>query len=68
MYTARLLTVSPSMHCTGGGSALLGDLLARGVCLAGGVCLARRGVCLATGVSAVRGLVFQHALRQNLPL
>ena len=39
MHTARLLTVSRSMHCAGGG-----------ICLARGVCLARGGL-LARGVS-----------------
>ena len=40
MHTARLLTVSPSMHCTEGGCLLLvgGCLLLGGCLLPGGVC------------------------------
>ena len=57
MYTAHLLTVSPSMHCSGG-CAWSGGLSAPG------------GVC-APGVPApgclLRGVVSQHALRQTPP-
>ena len=55
MHTARLLTVSPSMHCSGGRGCLLGggawswgDLLVGGVCSRG--CLLRGGGCLVLGV------------------
>ena len=43
MHTTRLLTVSPSMHCIGGGCLLLG----RGQLLGG--CLLLGGVCLGVG-------------------
>ena len=73
MHTARLLTVSPGMHCAGG-SLPGGVCLARGSALpGGGVCLAR-GVSLQGGVSALPrvllagGVVSQHALRQTHPL
>ena len=62
MRTARLLTVSPSMHCSGG------CLLLGGVCLGGCVCLS--GVCLPGGrcLPLVPGCVSQHAMRQTPPL
>ena len=46
MHTARLLTVSPSLHCTGGG-LVRGDVCSRGVPGPGGVCF---GGCLLWGV------------------
>ena len=68
MHTARLLTVSPSMHCTGGSA------LARGICLDwGGVCqhwgsLPCWGFCNCQGASALpEGVVSQHTLRQCPP-
>ena len=75
MHTARLLTVSPSMHCSGGcllwgvsapgGSALAGGAWSRGVVPGpGGVCC--RG-CLLQGVPGPGGVVSQHALRQTPP-
>ena len=55
MHTAHLLTISPSMHCTGGvpalGGCLLGGVPVPGVgggCLLPGGCLLR-GVCLLLG-------------------
>ena len=42
MHTARLFTISPSMHCAG-------VCLARGVSSLGGVCLARGGCLLCQG-------------------
>ena len=64
MHNARLLTVSPNMHCDGG------FCLARGVSLPG-VCLARGrsalpGVCLARGRSALPGgLLPRECLLKN---
>ena len=65
MHTARLLTVSPSMHCAGGRglhnqgwSALQGGGLP---CRGGG--LPCQGGCL-----LARGVVSQYALRQTPPL
>ena len=54
MRTARLLPVSPSMHCAGGGGCLLpgGCLLLEGFVLLGGVC--SWGV-YSQGVSALGG-------------
>ena len=52
MHTARLLIVSPSMHCAGG-------------CLLGG-CLVLGGVCFG-GVPGPGGVVSQHTLRQTPP-
>ena len=59
MHTARLLTVSPSMHWAGGGGGWVslpggspcqnGGLPCQGGILARRVCLARGGVCLARG-------------------
>ena len=43
MHTSPLLTVSPSMHSTGGGLLARGSALPGGL-LAGGVCLARGGL------------------------
>ena len=60
MHTARLLTVSPSIHCSQGGVCSRGGLLPGG-CLLGG------GGLLGGGVSAPREGVSQHALRQTLP-
>ena len=54
MHTARLLTVSPSMHCTGRWEVVGGG---------GGEC---GGVC-SGGVPGPRGVVSQHALRQTPP-
>ena len=62
MHTARLLTVSPSMHCTGGGCLAggvchargEGGLLARGCLLAGGGLPCKVGVCCAGGVYLAR--------------
>ena len=60
MHTARLLIVSPSMHCTGGG----GICSRRGVSAPGrGVCSGGRG-CLLLGGGVV---VPQHTLRQTPP-
>ena len=50
MHTARLLTVSPSMHCAGGVSALGGCLLWGVVCSWG--CLLPGYVCLGGGIPA----------------
>ena len=71
MHTARLLTVSPSMHCAGGspcqggllgveggvggGPPCQGGLLARGVCLARGMSPCQ-GVCLARVGLLARGI------------
>ena len=65
MRTARLLPVSPSMHCRG--SAPGGCLLLGGVCSCGGVC--SWGVSAPRGVSASgpRGCVTQHAMGQTPP-
>ena len=54
MHTARLLTVSSSMHCAGEGSAFGGCLL-WGVCFHGGVCF---GGSTSRGMSASRGVCF----------
>ena len=75
MHTARLLTVSPSMHWAGGGVSLPGGsalpeggLLAGGSALQGGVLLVR-GVpaCRGGGVCLPGGMVSQHALKQRPP-
>ena len=55
MNTARLLTVSPSMHCAGGG------LLA-----SGGSALPGGSPCKG-GLPGQVGVVSQHALRQTVP-
>ena len=63
MHTTRLLTVSPSMHCRGGGEGLpcQGGFLCQGGLPCQGVCLARRGllargVCLAGGSALPEGV------------
>ena len=62
MHTARLLTVSPSMHWAEGGVSLPGGsalpeggLLAGGSALQGGGFPCQRGACLPGGVSAWQG-------------
>ena len=55
MPTARLLPVSPSMHCSGG-LYLPGGVPAQGVYLPGGVPGQGRGVYLPEGVSAQGGV------------
>ena len=76
--TARLLAVSPSMHCAGGyvpgGCLVPGEVSAPGGgCLAkGGVCswgCLVQGQCLLQGVpaSGPRGCVSQHAMGQTPP-
>ena len=60
MHTAQLLTVSPNMHCTGGGACSGGCLVPGGVPGPGGLPLWREGVCS-------WGVVSQHALRQTPP-
>ena len=79
MCTAHVLTISPSMLC-GGGVSALGGVCSRG-CLLWGVSAPRGcllwGECLLPGVSARGGLllggayfgvcVSQHALRQTPP-
>ena len=57
MHTARLLTVSPSMHCARGVPGPGRCVCSRGVCSWGVVC---SGGCLVSG-----GVVSQHALRQT---
>ena len=67
MHTARLLTVSPSMHCAGG-SPCQGGLLVGGCLLArGGVSLLGRSALPKGGCLLARGVVSQHALRQTPP-
>ena len=61
MYTACLLPVSPSMHCTGG--CLLLEVV---VYFLGGVC--SRRVCLLWGMSAPGWSALGSALRQTPPL
>ena len=74
MHTARLLTVSPRMHCAGGVSASGGCLLRGGcllpgeaVCFPGG-CLLLGGVSASGGGAACFQGVSQHALRQTPPV
>ena len=68
MHTARLLTVSPSMHCSRRGYLLGGS--ATGVWLVPGGAWSG-GVCLVGGVPSpgggLGGVVSQHALRQTPP-
>ena len=76
MRTARLLPVSPSMHCAGGGLVregvpgprgclLQGVPDPRGVCSQGGVCSGgERGACL---LSQEGVCVSQHAMGQTPP-
>ena len=62
MHTAHLLPASPSMHCSRGVSAAIGDPLC-------GECLLEGGCLLPGGVSAPgRRFVSQHALRQTPPM
>ena len=64
MRTASVLTVSPSMLCTGGGVCSGGCTWSRGGCVcSGGVCLLGEGVCVCSGgcawswgESALRGV------------
>ena len=62
MHTARLLTVSPSMHCAGGVCSVGGLLL--GGCLFFWWWVSASGGCLLLGGG---GVVSQHALRQTPP-
>ena len=72
MHTARLLIVSPSMHCAEWGCLLRGSLLLGVVCSGGGRCLlwgvsAPGGVC-SRGMSAPGGMWYSSYTEADTPL